>query len=107
MANPDLKLLSTDALKTIVKGHLLWTKAPSKGKRGDLSYCALPGINVAGLDLHGMILAGADLSGADLGGCDLSDCDFFGSNLANANLRKAKLSRAVSPELQQGGMVVY
>jgi len=94
MANPSLKTLTPEALKAAIKAHLVWTQAPAKGKRGDLSYSALSGLDVAGLDLHGIILVGADLARAKFDRCNLIEGDLFGSNLTDASLRDARLHGA-------------
>jgi uncharacterized protein YjbI with pentapeptide repeats len=95
MTNPQLKIVPADALKAAVKSHLLWTVSPAKGKRADLSYSALSGIDLSGLELRGIVLVGADLARARFDRCGLVEADFFGSNLTEASLRGAKLGRAI------------
>lgn len=95
MSNSQLKIVPVEALKATIKSHVLWTVSPSKGKRADLSYGALAGMDVSELDLRGIVFAGADLGRARFDRCGLVEADFFGSNLTEASLREAKLGRAI------------
>jgi uncharacterized protein YjbI with pentapeptide repeats len=90
----NLKILTAGDVKTVISAHLSWMRSPSRGQRGDLSFCQLSGFDLSGLILRGMKFAGARLSKVNLSGCDLGESDFFGANLDNVNLSKAKLKGA-------------
>ena len=91
---PELRTISGDALREALQAHVLWLKFPSRGRKGDLSFCNLPGVDLSRIDLRRISLSGANLSSARLAGANFSDADFFGANLDGANLRETQLNRA-------------
>src|SRR3546814_2690526 len=65
---PQLRKISSDALREALQAHLLWLKFPSRGRKGDLSFCNLPGIDLSRIDLSRITLSGANLAAAKLVG---------------------------------------
>ncbi len=80
-------------IKSIIVGHQNWLKRKG-GKRADLSFRDLAGLNLPKIDLTGAKLSGASLCGAKLMGANLSQCDLFGADLEGANLTGANLAAA-------------
>ncbi|HYH39606.1 MAG TPA: pentapeptide repeat-containing protein [Azospirillum sp.] len=80
-------------IKGIIIAHQNWLKRKG-GKRADLSFRDLTGLNLPKIDLTGAKLSGASLCGAKLMGANLSQCDLFGADLEGANLTGANLSAA-------------
>ncbi len=75
------------------------------GRKADLSFRDLSGMEIRNIRLSGAklvganlaraVLAGCDLSGAELFGADLEGADLTGANLMGADFRGANLHRAI------------
>ena len=94
----------TEEITGILLAHQNWLRRRG-GRRADLSFRDLAGMDLRRVTLTGAKLAGANLSGArlvtadlsqtDLFGADLERADLTGANLSGADLRGANLHRAV------------
>jgi uncharacterized protein YjbI with pentapeptide repeats len=80
-------------IKGIIVAHQNWLKRKG-GKRADLSFRDLTGLNLPKIDLTGAKLSGASLCGAKLMGANLTQCDLFGADMEGANLTGATLAGA-------------
>jgi uncharacterized protein YjbI with pentapeptide repeats len=93
-----------EEIKSILIAHQHWLRRRG-GRRADLSFRDLAGLDLrratligakmAGANLAGTRLATADLSQTDLFGADLERADLTGANLSGADLRGANLHRAI------------
>jgi len=81
-------------IKGIIIAHQSWLKRKTGGKRADLSFRNLNGLNLPKIDLTGAKLSGASLCGAKLMGANLTQVDLFGADLEGANLTGANLAGA-------------
>ena len=100
----DIKQISREELNKILKEHELWLKGEGEGKRADLSYTNLRGMDLKGVNLKRAILTHAvlvyaDLKYANLRYADLSYADLelailIDANLKNANLEETNLKYA-------------
>lgn len=80
----NLRKLTTEELKEILKSHELWLNDKKAGKRANLSKCDLAEFN----------LEQVNLEKANLEASDLRRVNLYGANLIQSNLRKALLSNA-------------
>ena len=71
-------------LNIILKEHTKWLEDTSTGKRANLRYA-----NLGGLDLRNANLSSADLRYANLRDLDLRDVDLTHASLTGANIRYA------------------
>ncbi len=86
----ELKKISKEELKEILKQHKLWFEDyEGKGEKANLS-----NVDISGANFKEAILSEADISGADLTGANLTDADFAGADLCEADLAWANLSGA-------------
>ena len=85
----NLKKISNEELKNILELHKKWLNNEKGGKRADLSY-----VDLAGVDLTNVDLSYADLKGANLSYTKLINAKLKGTNLKDADLSYADLSCA-------------
>lgn len=89
-----------DELEKILAEHREWVHSGGEqGRRANLSYAQLPGVDLPSVDWGTPVLKGADLSHADLneahlGSADLRGANLFGANLTGTDLGGADLSGA-------------
>ena len=84
------KRLTQAQLFDLYKQHYNWLQDRTKGKRLEIKYTDL-----SGLDLFGYDLEQADLSYSNLSNCDLRRVNFTDANLTACNFHRARLSEAV------------
>ena len=48
----QLRNISSEALREALQAHLLWLKFPSRGRKGDLSFCNLPAIDLCAMAIE-------------------------------------------------------
>ena len=100
----EIRQITREELNEILKEHELWLKEEGEGKRADLSYTKLSGMDLRGINLKRAIfthavLVYADLKYANLRYADLSYADLelailIDANLKNANLEETNLKYA-------------
>lgn len=76
-----------ETLAKVVSEHMLWQIDPKIGKRANLEFDWLEGIDMRSLNLEN-----ANLQSAKLKGANLSQAKLRGANLSNADLSNADLS---------------
>lgn len=101
-----------EAVKAALEQHSRWLQHKG-GRRADLSFQDLSGLNFNGANLTGAKFAGASLARARLRGANLSNADLFGvdleladlsgANLTSADLRGANMSRCVLTDANMRG----
>lgn len=87
-----MKKINQIELNKILDLHKKWLDDKPDGKRADLSYTDLSGLNLSGAILRNANLIKVILEGANLEGADLSCADLRGANLEGANLEGTDLS---------------
>jgi hypothetical protein len=80
----ELREITKEALKEILKKHLAWLNNAPEGEKANLSYA----------NLRSADFSSANLSYADFSSANLSYADFSSANLSYANLSYANLSSA-------------
>lgn len=91
--------MKQEELNEVVRLHNVWLKNAREGRRANLSFQELNGLNLSGVNLSNAILEGcslidADVSNATLNGADLYDVNFLCSNISNSSIKCANLSKA-------------
>ena len=77
--------------KVVVKEHVKYVKGQVGGKRADVRYADLSGLNLDKLPLRDAILTACDFTGTSMVGTDLSAADLQNCNFADADLSDAVL----------------
>lgn len=102
-----MRTISQKELKEILNKHKKWLNDEDGGKRANLRYVYLQGVDLQGADLRGADLQGANLQfsklqGADLQGANLRETclqcvHLQGANLKDANVYGAYLKNVYRP----------
>ena len=86
--------MDKDKLREILRKHKQWLDNVPGGKRANLQYADLRGVNLHAANLQHADLRDADLQYADLRGAELRDADLQYADLRGAELRDADLRGA-------------
>jgi len=87
---PELRQISIEELKQILKEHIKWLKSKGKeGKRADLHFSNLKAIN-----LKKTILSHANLQQSNFSEAVLEQANFIRANLKQSNLSQANIGMA-------------
>lgn len=90
-AEPDrLVRLSREALESVLAEHRAFV-ATHRGRRANLTFHDLSGLDLRGRKLGGINLTGSCLRGTLLSGADLTDGNLFGADLSEADMTEASL----------------
>ena len=87
----ELRKISPEELKEILRKHLLWLGGKEGGERADLSYSDLSSSDLRHSDLSRSDLRASDLRGSDLSYSDLSSSDLSSSDLSHSDLSRSDL----------------
>ena len=94
-----MKKLTQEKLNEMLDQHELWRENRNIGKRLDISYCDVSGLdfsnrNMRGSNMSGAYMRGVNMSGANMRGLNMSGADMRGAYMSDANMSDANMSGA-------------
>jgi len=91
----ELRKITPEELKEVLRLHRLWIHKNPGGIRADLSYTDLSHTDLINVDLTGADLIYSNLFGVNLTCANLFNANLYGANLTHCRLASANLSRAI------------